>query len=439
VTPPRNDAHTLSLTTKAVREAIQTERPSTTMHRTSPPRRRSDAGRVAPHIVGAVALVVLITAVGVWTSTRGGDSDPGTSPSQPGSPSSSSSASVPVDEDCVEAGTPPLVDLGVQAATGRPQHPQLTVPEVRDLITLAKDAGADVISTSVSFRAIRPFPNSPGRYEGLDRVINGAREAGLQVRLRLMTMPRWSLDEPDGTLRQPPRSEEELARWSKLVTDLMKHVQGRVEFIEVWNEPNAQKYWTTGPDPIEFARLLSVTYDAVKKASPDTVVITGGLSGNDIGFLKKTYDAIDKIELDASPFDQVGVHPFAADSAPGKVDEGEIYERDPYGLYDNNYTGFESMHDVMKDHGDGDKPVFISAFGYSTRGGGEVPGVDDATRATYLGQALDIATCSEVVSGFSWYAFQTTPWDPPAWTMLDARNRPNKTYQALQSWTSGVR
>ena len=37
--------------------------------------RRAEAGRVAPHVVGAVALVALIIGVGVWTSTRAGQED----------------------------------------------------------------------------------------------------------------------------------------------------------------------------------------------------------------------------------------------------------------------------------------------------------------------------------------------------------------------------
>ena len=42
------------------------------------------------------------------------------------------------------------------------------------------------------------------------------------------------------------------------------------------------------------------------------------------------------------------------------------------------------------------------------------------------------------MSGLSWYALYPTPWDPPAWTLLDARNKPNLTYAALQEWADSV-
>ena len=206
----------------------------------------------------------------------------------------------------------------------------------------------------------------------------------------------------------------------------------------MWNEPNAQKYWTTGPDPVEFTRLLATTYSVVKQVAPETQVISGGLNGNDIGFLERMYEAAQTIGLDATPFDQLGVHPFAGSAAPDEVDPAEIYERDPYGLFDANYSGFETLHDVMADNGDGELPVYLTQFGYSTKGSRTSDPVPDETRAGFLGTAFEIATCTGYVSGLSWYAFHPTPWDPPAWTLLDDRNQTSQTYAALREWADSV-
>lgn len=394
-------------------------------------RRRAETGRVAPHVVGATTLVLLVIGVGVWTSTRTGNDDPG-----PGAPTASGqpASTTPVAEDCLETGQAPLIDLGVQAATGIDSHPQLDDKEVRALVRLAKAAGAEVISTTASFRALQPREGAPYRVQGMDRVIAAAREAGLRVRLRLMTMPQWALDEPNGTARQPPRSEAELARWDTFVRDVLRHVEGKVDFVEVWNEPNTQKYWTTGPDPVEFTRLLADTYAVVKEVSPGTQVVSGGLDGNDIGFLEAMYQAVDTLGLETTPFDHLGVHPFAGAAPPDEIDPAEIYERDPYGLFDANYTGFRSLHDVLVDEGDDDLPLYLTQFGYSVKGSKGTDPVPDATRAGYLSTAFDLATCTGYVSGLSWYAFHPTPWDPPDWTLLDARNQPNLTYAALGEW-----
>ena len=214
----------------------------------------------------------------------------------------------------------------------------------------------------------------------------------------------------------------------------MRHVNGKVDYLEVWNEPNESKWWPTGPDPVEFARLLSVTYAAVHQASPDTQVVSGGLAGNDIGYLDKVYEAFGELGLKASPFDMVGAHPFSGDHAPDSVDPAKRYEREPFGLYDENFTGFMGLHDVMARHGDKALPVYITQFGYSTRAAEDRKAVPDELRAQYLTQALKQTTCVPYVPVFSWYALHPTPWDPQEFTLLDKQNRPNQSYDALAAW-----
>ncbi len=167
-------------------------------------------------------------------------------------------------------------------------------------------------------------------------------------------------------------------------------------------------------------------------------MISGGLASNDLGFLQWVYKGIDQLGLDASPFDQLGAHPFAGDHAPDAIDPAKRYERNPFGLYDENFTGFSGLHEVMDQNGDGDKPIYITQFGYSTRAGGDRNAVPDDLRAQYLTQAFKQATCSSYVSTFSWYALHPTPWDGQEYTLLDKQNRPNQTYAALAAWGQRV-
>jgi len=46
--------------------------------------------------------------------------------------------------------------------------------------------------------------------------------------------------------------------------------------IEVWNEPNIDREWPAGSiDPARFTQLLAVSYNAIKSANPNTLVISG--------------------------------------------------------------------------------------------------------------------------------------------------------------------
>lgn len=396
-------------------------------------RSRAENGRVSHQIVGAVAVVLIVIVAGYWTATRADDTTGG----KPGDPSVSESAEpTSTDPDTCPKYQRPLVDLGIQAATGRPAHPTISRAQLERLVGQAKSAGADVISTTASFRAIQPAETDAPRYRTIDRVIDAARDAGLEVRLNLLLLPAWAIDESNGSMRQPPRSDAELARWSDLVRQLMLHVRGKVAYVEVWNEPNFDKFWSTGPDPVEFVRLLETTYQVVKRVAPMVQVISGGLVSNDVGFLQKMYDAAEELGLDSMPFDQLGAHPFSGGEAPDHVDPGLVFERDPFGTVDQNYTGFKSMHSVLADNGDKDVPVYITQFGYSTRKLKGFAAVSDPVRATYLPEAYSLAACTGFVTALSWYALHPTPWDPPSWTLLDRRGKPSKTYEALKTWAS---
>lgn len=385
---------------------------------------RGERGVARPEILGGVgiALVVVVIAAASMMSHR----------------------SAPADQTTTVACSPtaarpgPLVDLGIQAATGRPRHPLLSKARINRLAGLAQAAGASVISTSANWANLRP--SAGGRYDftGLDRVVAAADRAGLQVRVQLTGMPVWAQDTPGGSENQPPLTARELTRWRRYTTDVMTHLRGKVAYLEVWNEPDGEQYWPTGPDPLTFARLLRTTYDAAVRADPDVQVVTGGLSGNDIGYLEQLYDALDDLGSGPGkrPFDLVGVHPFAGSSPPGEVAPGREYDRQPFGAYDENFVGYRQLHETMAQHGDGDLGIYIGEFGYSTvaeHGAGAVP---DDVRASYLTDAFQATTCTPYVAALSWYYLHPTPWDPAPWTLVDARLRPNLTYRALQEWTS---
>jgi O-antigen/teichoic acid export membrane protein len=399
------------------------------LHWRLPLRRRTQLGGAALQVLVGAALALVIGGVGVWTATRG-ETGPSTGTSADGLPE----PGAPL-KTCEPSASyrGPKIDLNVQSATGDPSHPIRSAADVRNLVSLAKAAGAQVISTSTSFKTMQPFPKRPMRFAYLDRTIKAAHEAGLQVRLQVTGMPRWALEDPTYP-GQPPRSDAELQTWAGLVTQLMEHVQGQIDYLEVWNEPNVDKGWPTGPDPQQFARLLAVTYPAVHKASPTTQVVSGGLASNDIGYLQKVYKAFKTLGLKTTPFDMLGAHPFSGDHAPDSVDPAKRYDRDPFGLYDENFSGIMGLHEVLVDHGDEGKPLYITQFGYSTQAAEGRKAVPDELRASYLTRALEQTTCVQYVPVFSWYALEPTPWDPPDYTLLDEQNRPNLTYQALADW-----
>jgi hypothetical protein len=375
--------------------------------------------------------ILLLGSIGYWLV----NAEDGPGAATPRSPGASGTPDGPDGGDECPNPQRPLVDLNVQAVTGI--EPQLVMSrrEVADLVGLAADAGAQVISTAASFRTLHPEPGKPFRYSTIDLVVDEAQRQGLGVRLDLLGMPGWALDN-DGGDRQPPRSEAELAHWLDFVRALMVHLKGRVDYVEVWNKANLSDFWSTGPNPVEFVRLIDATNQAIKRVDPDVQVVTGGLAGNDIGFLEAMYEAVDRLGLDGLPADLLGIHPFADTSPPQERDPGRIFDRDPFGTVDQNFRGFEALHEVMVDNGDEDLGIYITQFGYSTAKLRQIDANPDGLRASYLPRALDLAACAGYVTGLSWYNLHPTPWDPAPWALVDRAGRPTETYEALRDWSA---
>lgn len=348
----------------------------------------------------------------------------------------------------------PEIDLGVDPGGGqgkgvepgsRVSYEPLDRSRVRQLVRQAKRAGASTISTRALLRDLKERPSSLYGWGPLDRVINAARSEDLKVRLRVGTMPSYAFDrvslrastgQPDRW--RPPLTDDELGRWSRFLETLTRHVEGRVDYIEVWNEPNRERFWPTGPDPEAFARLLEASHEAIASVDPSITVISGGLRHNDLGFLEATYAAADELfGGTARLFDQVGVHPFSGDRAPDVRSPRWVVDG-PWGEVDRTFLGHRSLLDVMRRHGDAAKRLYVGAFGYSTQAQGQVEGVPDETRAAYLTEALEALTCSPGVSAISWYAYYPSASDAPAWALLSRRGRANETYRTLVRWGERV-
>ena len=401
--------------------------------RTAVPRRgRGERGALRPVAAGLLA-VLGVGVLGV--ALVAGLGSLGTAPVGEGGTPSAGTVAAEVVECDTDRRRDLLVDLGIQVATGDSARPLRDTREVERLVDLAVRAGADVVSTDVGWPDVQPTRGTAPRWEGLDRLLAAAAGRGLQVRVQLVGMPAWALDEgaasEEAARWQPPRSAAELRRWRGFVRDALRHLDGRADLVEIWNEPDNPAYWTTGVDPAAFARLLETTAPVVRRWAPDARIVTGGLAANDIGYLERLYSALGPGER---PFDLVGVHPFTGSRPPTSQDPAARYETE-LGTEDLTFTGFRDLHEVMAENGDGGLGLYLGEFGYSTAAQDGYDGVPDAERARYLPQALDLAACDASVAGVGWYYLHPTRWDDPAWTLVDERLRPSRTYDALVAWT----
>lgn len=112
----------------------------------------------------------------------------------------------------------------------------------------------------------------------LDLVMPSKARFNLNILLSIVTAPDWAR-EPGANLDKhgPPVNN---ADYVNFVSELLKRYPGQVQAIEVWNEQNIDREWssTKGLVAANYVALLRDTFTAVKAIDPGIIVVSGALS-----------------------------------------------------------------------------------------------------------------------------------------------------------------
>ncbi len=152
-----------------------------------------------------------------------------------------------------------------------------------------------------------------------------------------------------------------------------------VDYWQIWNEPNNPIFWPTGPSASGYARLLKTAHINIKKANPNAHVVLGGISLNDLTYIRGLYIAGAK-----NYFDVMAVHLYNPAQAPSEYLEHEL----------------EKLHELMVKYGDGNKPIWLTEIGWYT--GGARNAVNEQEQSEYLQQVVSIAQSKSYVRAVFW-------------------------------------
>jgi hypothetical protein len=261
-------------------------------------------------------------------------------------------------------------------------------------IDMLADAGANAVRIDVSWSSLETDGKgqwSPWYVDKADHIFQRANERGLKVVAVLWSTPCWASAAPD-SLRQgcdgawwdrevdryAPRDMNDFADAAQFVADRWG---SRLAALEIWNEPNlSDQYSLRAADPASTAAdLQKAAYPRIKAVAPALPVLAGVLSGSDGEFLEKLYrDGI------GGNFDGVSIHPYNE-------------WRDPDDAWQEQWKqwsflrGIPWIHQIMQNHGDGGKGVWLTEFGFSTCGQGDRWCVNQQQQAEYIKDSFRIA------------------------------------------------
>ncbi len=147
----------------------------------------------------------------------------------------------------------------------------------------------------------------PGQFDWAeyDRQLEAVHRAGMEIMpILLRYYPQYE-QKWAGEVERIQQIPYDLDQWGKFVYTTADHYRGRVKVWEVWNEPG----YTMEAD--YYTRLLKVTYDQVKAADPDALVV--GFGGSDPDYIRQVFEGGSVKCMDA-----ISVHSYAQLTEPFK-------------------------------------------------------------------------------------------------------------------------
>jgi hypothetical protein len=207
-----------------------------------------------------------------------------------------------------------------------------------------------------------------------------------------------------------------LQAWSTYISALVAHTSGKVEYWEVWNEPENS---TAGGTPQNYADVVETAYSAAKAADPYAQI---GLSvaSVDINYLEQTIE-----DGAANDFDYIAVHPY---EVLGDVDQG----------WEGDYMSIVPTIRKMLAATDPSKenvPIWFTEMGEQI---GAVTGPQTVTAASQAQDMVKAFTMgiAEGVTRMDWYEAQDSGGDDTGYGLLNSSGDPTLAYTAMQSLTT---
>ncbi|MDW7991783.1 MAG: O-antigen ligase family protein [Anaerolineae bacterium] len=233
----------------------------------------------------------------------------------------------------------------------------------------------------------QPFPwaqiePTPGQYDWAlwDRITEATSARNLRLIAVLERPPQWAGSPPDPA---------DFARFAGAVA---ARYGDRIDFYQVWHNPNLKDGWGTTPHPAQYAELLRQAALAIRAADSGARILLGSLAPtvergpenlSEVRFLEELYIA------GAAPyFDIITAQAYGFETGPEdrRVSEDVL-----------NFSRAVLIREVMEARGEGKKALWVSHFGWNNLPPEwkDVPSiwgtVDEATQAEYTARALERA------------------------------------------------
>ena len=322
---------------------------------------------------------------------------------------------------------------------------QYSASALDDVLAHISEGGFDWVRQRFSWREIEP-QRGVYNWAAWDAMVEVCRAHDLRLIAVLDDAPGWAHPQAGPGASAETTPPQEVAEWGAFVGAVAERYRGRIAAYQVWHEPNLAAHWGGQyVDPVAYLGLLREGAVRIRTADPGAVVVaaalaptleTGPLNLNEVDYLRQLVQAGGRPYLDVLAVQPYG---FAA-AADAEVDA----EQNAL-----NFQRAATLRREMVRLGLADTPIWATAWGWNAFSGGASggpspwPAVDEARRAAYTVQALELARREWPWMGpMIVYTYQPdrradqVGEDAPRWgfALVDEEGKAGQTWQALEAY-----
>jgi hypothetical protein len=237
-------------------------------------------------------------------------------------------------------------------------QPSVTAAELNGQINAACSLGSTVTRFQVNWARLEPSPGhvDPGYATGVDHMLGALAHCGIRTVLTFIATPCWTTTDPAAATsgcsgdswRYPPRTTTD---FGDIVSWALTRWGSALAGLEVWNEPNAAKYWAGSA--AQYAALVNEAAAQAHAIGNPVPILAGALWGADSGYLAQLYAA------GMHGQGGISIHPYAL-----RTDSGFSGWVNPAAGRSFFGSSIARVHDTMLANGD-QTPLWLTEFGYS--------------------------------------------------------------------------
>lgn len=288
------------------------------------------------------------------------------------------------------------VDPEVQFGFADPEAVSLPIVQLSEELAGIKATGATWVRYDIDWNAIQPQSSTTYNWTATDQVAAVIKVAGLNGLGVIDYTPPWARSSAcAGSDKCEPANDAVFADFAAAV--VQRYAPSGLHTWEIWNEENSSEFWQPTTNNIaSYAQLLKDTYPKIKRADPQALVLVGGMAGAVRTTASKETAMIDFMnglyaDGDAGYFDAVAAHPYSFPSAPTSANGA--------------WHGLQELHDLMNEHGDGNKKIWITEYGVPSQSSIH-PTASEPVQAQFLTTAVKQFESYPWAGNFFWYDYK---------------------------------